>query len=221
MSALLALPRLFEMAMWRLEERMRQPPEALPRDRPNPQDPVADFEWVYRSCFQEVLRWARALGGPGLDHEDIAQDVFLVVRKKLPSFDGQNLAGWLYRITSLKVKSRRRAVWLRRVTRLDDRPEAHSDAPSPALAYERAEDHRLLQKLLAKMSDRTRATFVLFEIEGYSGEEIAQLHQVPVNTVWTRLHAARKQFMRLVAEEAMPTSSARREGAAMRSMEGK
>jgi RNA polymerase sigma-70 factor (ECF subfamily) len=48
------------------------------------------------------------------------------------------------------------------------------------------------------MSDMQRTAFVLFEIEGYSGEEIAELEQIPVNTVWTRLHHARKRFFELV-----------------------
>ena len=48
------------------------------------------------------------------------------------------------------------------------------------------------------MSDTRRATFVLFEIEGYSGEEIAEIQAIPVATVWTRLHHARKEFFALV-----------------------
>ena len=50
------------------------------------------------------------------------------------------------------------------------------------------------------MSDVRRTAFVLFEIEGYSGEEIAELEQIPLATVYTRLHHARKDFLRLTAE---------------------
>ena len=52
------------------------------------------------------------------------------------------------------------------------------------------------------MSDVRRTTFILFEVEGYSGEEIAELQGIPLNTVWTRLHHARKEFLRLVSESA-------------------
>jgi DNA-directed RNA polymerase specialized sigma24 family protein len=45
------------------------------------------------------------------------------------------------------------------------------------------------------MSTRRRETFLLYEVEGYSGEEIARMQDVPVNTVWTRLHHARKEFL--------------------------
>jgi DNA-directed RNA polymerase specialized sigma24 family protein len=54
------------------------------------------------------------------------------------------------------------------------------------------------------MSEKRRTTFVLFEIEGYSGEEIAQIESLSVDAVWTRLHHARKDFVRLVAE--LPSS---------------
>ena len=50
------------------------------------------------------------------------------------------------------------------------------------------------------MSEKLRSTFVLFEIEGYSGEEIARIQDIPLGTVWTRLHHARKDFWKIVAD---------------------
>jgi RNA polymerase sigma-70 factor (ECF subfamily) len=64
---------------------------------------------------------------------------------------------------------------------------------------ERKQSQRILLALLSKMNDDRRAAFVLFEIEGLSGEEIARIQGVPVNTVWKRLHVARKEFFALVA----------------------
>ncbi len=48
--------------------------------------------------------------------------------------------------------------------------------------------------ILRGMSDKARRAFVLFEIEGCSGEEIAELEGIPLATVWTRVHNARKEF---------------------------
>jgi DNA-directed RNA polymerase specialized sigma24 family protein len=56
------------------------------------------------------------------------------------------------------------------------------------------------------MSEKLRTAFILFEIEGYSGEEIARSQDIPLGTVWTRLYQARKEFWKLVKEQA------RREG---------
>ena len=70
---------------------------------------------------------------------------------------------------------------------------------SPIEALEQRDARRLMQQILAQLTERRRTTFFLFEIEGYSGEEIAVLEGVSVNTVYTRLHHARRDFMALLA----------------------
>lgn len=156
---------------------------------------------IYEEWFDEVVRWARALGGPEADLDDISQEVFLVVQRKLGAFDGRNLGGWLYRITANTVSDHRRRAWFRRVLRggpdLDTLPARGSTAEE----LERREARRLLYRLLARLGERHRRALILFEIEGYSGEEIAALEGVPVATVWTRLHHARKAFLALVAAQ--------------------
>jgi len=127
--------------------------------------------------------------------------VFLVVRRKLASYAGPSLPAWLYGITRKTVSDYRRRAWFRRLLPGASRqvdsavePETGNDA------YERWEARRLLGRVLQRMSDVRRSAFILFEIEGYSGEEIAELEQVPVATVYTRLHHARKDFLRFTAE---------------------
>jgi RNA polymerase sigma-70 factor (ECF subfamily) len=71
---------------------------------------------------------------------------------------------------------------------------------NPAAALERKEEQRVLQVLLRKMDEERRTAFVLFEIDGLSGEEIARIQDVPLNTVWTRLHHARREFFSLAAK---------------------
>jgi RNA polymerase sigma-70 factor (ECF subfamily) len=166
--------------------------------------PVAPltFEEVYARWFHEVSRWARAFGGLDADLDDLTQEVFLVVRRKLSQFDGKNLSGWLYRIAQRTVRDYRRRAWFRSLLPMKKEPTPEAEAPSeardPAELLERREAERFLVQILGKMSDARRSTFILFEIEGYSGEEIAALEGVPVNTVWTRLHHARKEFATLV-----------------------
>ena len=72
-----------------------------------------DFSTVYQEWFAPVCRWLRALGGPGIDVEDLAQDVFVVAERKLAAFDGQHLAPWLYRISANTVSDARRRAWFR------------------------------------------------------------------------------------------------------------
>jgi RNA polymerase sigma-70 factor, ECF subfamily len=161
------------------------------------------FRVIYATWFEEVSRWIRALGGLDADRDDIVQEVFVVVRRRLVSFDGSNPAGWLYRITRRQVRDFRRRAWAKHIftKRHLGEPETLPDeGKNPATALEYKERQRVLHNLLRKMTDDRRSAFLLFEIEGLSGEEIARIQSVPLNTVWTRLHYARKEFFALVAK---------------------
>ena len=163
----------------------------------------AEFRAIYDQWFEEVSRWIRALGGREADRDDVLQEVFLVVRRRLPAFDGGNVAGWLYRITRRQVRDFQRRTWVKHIFnrhRLDE-PDLLADGRgSPAAAFEHKERQRILNGLLSKMKEDRRSAFVLFEIEGLSGEEIARIQSIPLNTVWTRLHHARREFLALAAK---------------------
>jgi RNA polymerase sigma-70 factor (ECF subfamily) len=125
-----------------------------------------------------------------------------VVRRRISSFAGPSLAAWLYGITRKTVSDYRRRAWVRRLFSGKHRSlDALSAAEqvSGVDAVERWEARRILQRVFEQMSHVRRSAFILFEIEGYSGEEIAELEQIPVATVYTRLHHARRDFLRLTA----------------------
>jgi len=176
------------------------------RDASNPggsrREGPLDFSTIYDAWFEHVSRWLLALGAPSADTEDLAQEVFLVVRRRLCDFDGRNVAGWLYRIASRQVWQHRRRRWIQRVfspqqtVNIDDVPDGRASA---AAQLETKEKRHLLLQIVSKMSEKRRVVFMLFEVEGYSGEEIADTLDVPINTVWTRLHPARKDFFSLLA----------------------
>ena len=161
-----------------------------------------DFSSLYDAWFERVSGWLGAMGAPDTDREDLAQEVFLVVRRRLHDFDGRNVAGWLYRIASRKVGQLRRRRWISTLFGSGNGVDVN-DLSFPGQnaieELETKEKRLLLQRLLAKMSERRRGVFVLFEVEGYKGEEIAEILDVPLNTVWTRLHHARKEFYGLLA----------------------
>jgi RNA polymerase sigma-70 factor, ECF subfamily len=159
------------------------------------------FLTLYDVWCESVIRWIRALGGPEADRDDIAQEVFLVASRRLHDFDGRNPAAWLYRITQRQVRDFRRRTWVRRIFNREHTDVVETlpdEGSSPASALERKENQRILNALLSKMNVDRRAAFVLFEIDGLSGEEIAKIQGVAVNTVWKRLHVARKEFLALV-----------------------
>src|ERR1039458_7660691 len=78
-----------------------------------------DFVTLYDTWFEDVTGWLQTLGAPVADIEDLAQDVFLVVHRRLCDFDGRNVAGWLYRISNRQVLQYRRRRWVQSVIMLE------------------------------------------------------------------------------------------------------
>lgn len=155
------------------------------------------FEALYDQWFEDVSRWVRALGAREADRDDLVQDIFLVVHRRLSDFDGQNVAGWLYQIARRKVRDHRRLLWVKQLfgtSSLAPVDAMLTTSRSPLEELETKQKRELLEELLERLNPDQRAAFVLFEIEGNSGEEIAALQGVPINTVWARIHKARKKL---------------------------
>lgn len=159
--------------------------------------PVISFEELYDRWFHDVSCWVRALGARDADRDDLVQEVFIVAHRRLEGFDGENPAGWLYQIARRKVRDYRGLSWVKHffasgtLTPFDGVLKSHND---PLSEFETREKSQLLNRVLATLSVDQRATFMLFEVEGQSGEQIAQLQKVPLNTVWARLYKARKKL---------------------------
>jgi RNA polymerase sigma-70 factor, ECF subfamily len=155
------------------------------------------FERIYDEWFDHVSRWVAALGASEADREDLVQDVFIVAHRRLSSFDGGNLAGWLYQIARRKVRDYRSLAWVKHFfapSRLPLVDNTLQTLTGPLEHLETAEKAMLFQQLLESLNPEQRAAFVLFEIEGLSGEDIARLQAVPINTVWARIYKARKKL---------------------------
>jgi RNA polymerase sigma-70 factor (ECF subfamily) len=161
---------------------------------------------IYREHAQRVAAWASRLGGPrrGADLEDVVQEVFLRVHRALPGFRGEaEVTTWLYRITENVVRERMRKERLRRFIGFDgstrsgpgDDPTADvpSPRPTPEGDLEHRERARMLYDALDRVSETYRNPFILFEIEGLPGEEVARLVGVKLPTLWVRLSRAREQ----------------------------
>lgn len=163
-----------------------------------------DIESIYRSHGKAVGRWAARLGGPGLDPEDIVQEVFLIAQRKLPGFRGDaSPARWLYRITERVVAHRRRRErWRTLLVGPEDRRARDVPAgdPSGLEIVQRRQATVLFYQALDRLPETQRSAFILFELEELSGQQIADLKGVPVATVWVWLHRARAHFIARAAE---------------------
>lgn len=150
-------------------------------------------EEVYELHADFVWRTLQHLGVRDADLEDLGQEVFVTVHRRLFSFDGRSkLTTWLFGICLNLVQRHRRRAYFR-LEQSHAEPPERVDPHTPEDRYAGEEARVRLERLLDNLSPERRATFLLFEIEGVSCEEIAELTAVPVGTVYSRLHLARKQ----------------------------
>ncbi|HVZ73835.1 MAG TPA: sigma-70 family RNA polymerase sigma factor [Polyangia bacterium] len=157
-----------------------------------------DVAALFRAHDRTIMRWAARLGGPGIDAEDVLQEVFLVANRRLQTFDGRAaITTWLFRTTERVVMSARRKRRLQRW--LSRTPEAavtsmSAAGPTPGEAFERGRDVAHVYRVLDRLPDKLRRILILFEIEQLSSEEIATLLDAKVATVRVWLFRARDRF---------------------------
>jgi RNA polymerase sigma-70 factor (ECF subfamily) len=153
---------------------------------------------VYRDHFAFVYRSLLRLGIPRSVVEDVAQDVFLVVRRRLGDYDrNRSLSAWLFGIARRVASEWRRSTGRaqRRLDLLPPPPEGETAARSAELG----EAAELVRNFLAELDEDHRLVFVLSELEGLSGTEIAEALATNRNTVYTRLRKVRARFEHAIA----------------------
>jgi RNA polymerase sigma-70 factor (ECF subfamily) len=161
---------------------------------------LTDFRRFYVEHVDFVRRVVAHLAGPSGDIDDAVQEVFLAALRKRAGFAGHAAPStWLYAIAQRVVMAARRRARVRRFFGLDP-VLAHRNTATPQQIFEHREASERLYRLLERISDRKRTVFVLFEVEGLAGREIAHIVGCPLKTVWTRLHHARRELQRLAAD---------------------
>ena len=159
-----------------------------------PADP-ARLTRLVREHFKGVFRIALRLGVPRAVAEDAAQEVFVILSRKLSSVEvGREksfLVGTAVRVAAnIRRSQRARAVVLEPA----GDAQAADPGPLPDALMEAREARALLERVLTAMPDEHRTVFVLFEFEGLSQPEIADVVEIPVGTVASRLRRAREIF---------------------------
>jgi len=160
--------------------------EASPLDIHSIHEENADFVW----------RMLQRMGVRDADVEDQLQEVFVVVHHRLHTFDGSSrMTTWLFGICTRVAAAYRRRAYRRREEVVADVPEGEEgEEGGPEHAVIARQARARLLGILDLMDLEKRAIFVMFEIDEVSCEAIAEMLGVPVGTVHSRLHAARKDF---------------------------
>jgi RNA polymerase sigma-70 factor (ECF subfamily) len=153
---------------------------------------------MYDRHAAALFRFASRASGPH-DAEDLVQATFMTILKIAGTYDGRtdDARAWLHGVMARLIQERRRS--LARFARALLRSRS---SPPPVFDAERGCQSDLARGL-STLSDAKRVVLVLAEVEGYTCDEIARMLKVPVGTVWTRLHHARKE-MRVFYEEGAP-----------------
>lgn len=160
--------------------------------------PIPRFAEIFREHAPYVWRVMRRLGVREADAEDLCQEVFVVVHRRLPEFEGRSsLRTWIYGIAIRVASDHRRRAHVRRERPTEELPEERRSAPQMK-ELEREQARALLDAALSELDDDKRAVFVLYEIEGLEMKEVAEAVGCPLQTAYSRLHAARKRVTEAV-----------------------
>ena len=163
---------------------------------------------LYARHASDVKRWVRRLAGPTADVEDLLHDVFVVALRRRFTFRGEaNVKTWLFRITHHVVRSRRRRSYVRALLfgrHQDAIAAATLSCATPHEEIERCERHLRLYRALDGLPDAYRTALILYEIDGLSGEQVAELIGISLGTLWVRLHRGRAKLLACLSAEERP-----------------
>ena len=162
---------------------------------------VGTMAEIYREHFYFVWRNARRLGVRDANLDDVVQDVFIVVHRRLADFDGRvQLRSWIFGILERVVRGHRR-TFQRKSAPCVPFPYDSVSAPDPMPSEqaERSERVEVLEMLLGQLDEDKALLIVLSELEQWTLREIAEYTGSNTNTVYSRLTAAKREFDKLYA----------------------
>ena len=144
-----------------------------------------------------LCRVVHRLTGSRETAEDVVQEVFLLAYNRRTELeDRSGIRTWLYRAAVNHVRHRRRSFsrYQGLMDRYQQHPGLREKDEGPDEVASRTERGKLVQECVAQLSEKLREVFVLYELEELEGNEIAEILDLPVNTVWSRLRLARAAF---------------------------
>ncbi|HEY1532936.1 MAG TPA: sigma-70 family RNA polymerase sigma factor [Polyangiaceae bacterium] len=167
----------------------------------------ARLRLMVENYFETVWCALQRLGVPEASLEDSAQEVFLVASRRLDEITRGDYRGYLLEVALRVAAQARRALSKKGRELLVDGQALDSTSPGTTLhapdeALEQKRALALLASVLDKMSEELREAFILFEFGELSASEVANVLEVPVGTVASRVRRAREQLRRALSRRA-------------------
>jgi len=151
--------------------------------------------------FELIWRSLRGLGVPAANVDDAAQQVFWIASQKLDVIALGSERAFLFSTARGVAANARRARARSREQADDGTLEQMSDAAlDPEQAAQKSQARQMLERILGEMNEDLRTVFVLFELEGLTSTEIAEVLSIPVGTAASRLRRAREEFQLAVTK---------------------
>ena len=164
-----------------------------------PEPSVWSFQRLHAECAPFVWRSLRRLGVRPADLEDVCQEAFVIVHRRLAEFDGKTSPRtWLFGICLRLASDYRRRAHIRREKAVAELPEGTLPAEQVEVVARR-QAREVLEQILQGLDEDKRAVFVLFELEQWPMAEEAQAEGCPLQTAYARLYAARERVQEAVA----------------------
>ena len=159
-----------------------------------PPEAVPSFASLYRESFDRVWGVLRALGVPAEALEDAAQEVWIVVYRRIADFEGRSkIETWLFGIALNVARNWRRAE--RRKTDVAPLPEEIVSAEPDAAALRQGREAWLLvERFVSTLDVERREIFVGGLLQGFTAPEVADATGADIATVYNRIRALRRSF---------------------------
>lgn len=160
-----------------------------------------DFKTVYEQHFSFAWRSLRGLGVMESAIDDAAQDVFIVVHRKLDTVtEPEKIKSWIFSIVRRVASDHRRSLKRKgTAVEFDDNTTA-TEVPTPHQNAVSRQTLALVEQFMSKLDDERRAMFILYEIEQLSAAKIAEMLNVNMNTIYSRLKTIRNDLTLFMAK---------------------
>ena len=172
-----------------------------------PAPEVSAFEAVYRQYFDFVWSSVRRLGVGSAALDDVVQEIFIVIHARLHTLERPDaLRSWIYSVVRRIVSAYHRSQRVKEISgvALAAEPDVR---PRPETPFDRAEQNdqiKLLFSVLSELEEPKRDILLMAELDELTAPQISEILGVPLNTVYSRLRAARIAFEEALARRAAP-----------------
>jgi RNA polymerase sigma-70 factor (ECF subfamily) len=171
--------------------------------RPDRAEATLDLRRAFFDHGQRIRGFLERLGHTRADAEDLASEAFLIAHEHRHRFDpSRPVLPWLFGIAVNVSKKHRRRQWMKRLLQVALARESHDESDDLERTLVDREDQGRVRRTLAEMPEVKRSLLVLREYEDLSAEEIGAALGMPVNSVYSGLHYARKEFLRRYRQKA-------------------